>query len=652
MQENLHICKKNSNFAEHFEWENRIIYMKQLFISCIFLFLLCGAHAQNTFNVAAMNVDGLPKEILGINLNPDGHGAEGSSAISQKLATMGYDIIALSEDFNYNTELMQYMTDYDYGTYRGGISMNNYRADISFDTDGLNLLWKKKGFAAFNERIIGWNQKYGKFNNGADELIDKGFRFYQVTINDSITIDLYIVHMDAECDEADLAARWSQWSQLASMILTSNNGNPIIVMGDTNSRYTRDKIIDNFFTPLQEDGRFTVTDAWVEKEYNGVFPEFGADALMVNDLGYQKGEVVDKVLYINNISSAYTISANYYLQDISFVNEQGEPLADHWPVVVEFTYEKRSYAPGTYNTNAANINWHGENPTAGGRYYIYHPKNHVFLGNNDTQLEAVTEPFYSWTMTPVSQDGNVYTMTMFSGAYYFNLSKSGAFGSSATPTLSATAQTTQVSASNTNTERNAYKIHRTAKPARYLNYGDEFSGAQNTSEWNDWLFISTQQFRDSMRSYAQWERTICSNEGMTEAPFAGISEAGIYHGTIVNHLGYDSVVTLTLHVLPAYEFHEEHTLSVGDSIFFRGSIFHATTPGTFHLEDPYLTIHGCDSAYYATIYVEDVTTGIENTSPSIEDITIEPKCIKILHDGHLYIRRSDKLYDITGKEVE
>ena len=621
--------------------------MKKLLITGIFLLLLCGAQAQNTFNVAAMNVDGLPTTILGININPDGHGAEGSLAISKKLATMGYDIIGLSEDFNYNTELMQYMTEYDCGTYRGGIDMSNYKANISFDTDGLNLLWKKVGFAAFNERIIGWNQKYGKFDNGADELIDKGFRFYQVTIHDSVTIDLYIVHMDAECDEQDLAARWSQWSQLASMILSSNNGNPIIVMGDTNSRYTRDKITDNFINPLEEDGRFTVRDAWVEKEYDNVYPEFGTNSLMVGDLGYQKGEVVDKVLYINNISSAYTISANYYLQDVSFVNEQGEPLADHWPVVVEFTYEKRSYAPGTYNTNAANINWQGENPTAGGRYYIYHPQNRIFLGNNDTELTAVTEPFYSWTMTPKSQDGDVTTMTMYSGAYY--LAKSGAFGSSATPTLSATEQTTQISASGTNTERNAYKIHRTASPARYLNYGnDGFSAAKGVTEWNDWLFVSVQQFRDSMRSFAHWERTICSNEAMTEAPFAGIREAGNYEGTIVNHLGYDSVVTLTLHVLPAYEFHENHTLSVGDSVLFRGTMFHATAPGTFHLEDPYVTVEGCDSVYYATIVVEAIMTGID----SIGDMPQTPKSQKILRDGHLYIRRGERLYDLIGKEVQ
>lgn len=631
--------------------------MKKIYLLGMFLMMLCWAEAQNTFNVVALNVDGLPKsiKILGIpiNLNPDAKEEAGALAISEKMATMGYDIIGLSEDFNFNDQIMQYMTEYDCGTYRGGITMSNYQADISFDTDGLNLIWRKEGFAAYNERIIGWNQKNGKFDSGADELIDKGFRFYQVTIHDSLTIDLYILHMDAECEEKDLAARWSQWSQIASMILSSNNGNPIIVMGDTNSRYTRDKIIDNFIGPLEEDGRFTVKDAWVEHEYDGVYPEFGTSALMVDDLGYQKGEVVDKVLYINNTHSAYTIQANYYLQDVSFVNENNEPLADHWPVVVEFTYEKRSYEPGTYDTNAENIQWQGENPTAGGRYYIYHPYSKTFLGTNDKQLTAEEEPLFAWTMAYESgPDGNDYTMTMYSGAYYFNLARTGIWGSySSEPTLSSDKQTTLVCPTwNKYQDRNGYKIFRKKDLTRYLNYnGTKFTGAQNDGEQNDWLFISVKQFRDSMCSSAEWERTICSNEAMTESPFVGIKEPGVYTGKIVNHLGYDSIVTLTLHVLPAYEFHEtDTTLIVGDSLLFRGTMFHATTAGTFHLKDQYYTTHGCDSVYYATVTVKEpeVQTGIE--TPTLQGGN---KGKLILRDGHLYIRRENVLFDLTGRRI-
>ena len=626
--------------------------IRTLFASAAFLFA-STLSAQNTFNVAAMNVDGLPTSILGITLNPDGHGAEGTLAISRKLATMGYDIIGVSEDFNYHQQLMTYLSNYNFGTYRGGITAGGYQANISFDTDGLELFWRKD-FVVTNEAFYGWNQKYGKFTNGADELIDKGFRYYQVTIHDTLSIDLYIVHMDAEVDAQDLAARWSQWSQLASMIISSNNGRPIIVMGDTNSRYTRDRIIDNFIAPLEADGRFTVRDAWIEKEYDGVYPEFGTDALMVWDLGFQKGEVVDKVFYINNTASNYALSANYYLQDTSFVDSTGTPLADHWPIVVEFTYEKRAEQPHIYHTHAEQVHWQGEDPTAGGRDYIFHPDTRTFLCNNDMTLTAVEEPLYAWTMTPQSENQGVYTMNMFSGAYYFYLQKTGVIGTSATPTLSADVQTIQVSASTTNTERNAYKIHRTASPAKLLNYdGSQFTGANGRSTQNDWLFISQQQFRDSLRTYADWEMTICSNESVTEAPFGGINEAGTYQGTLVNHFGYDSLITLTLHVLPAYEIEEEHTLNIGDSVEFRGMIFRATEPGTFRLSDSLLTVLGCDSTFTATITVNPAQGGTTlqpvNAANGNNGTTL--KAEKVLLNGQLYIRREDTLFDLSGRKV-
>ena len=635
--------------------------MNKIFSLILFaaLSLTSATCAQNTFNVAAMNVDGLPNSILGINLNPDGHGAQGTLAISQKLATMGYDIIGVSEDFNYHSELITYLSEYNYGTYRGGIAAGNYQANISFDTDGLELFWRND-FVVSNEHCYGWNQKYGKFTNGADELIDKGFRYYQVTVHDSVVIDLYIVHIDAEVDQQDLAARWSQWSQLASMIISSNNGRPIIVMGDTNSRYTRDRIIDNFIAPLEADGRFTVTDAWIEKEYNGIYPEFGSPAMMVWDLGFQKGEVVDKVFYINNNASNYSLSANSYLQDTSFVDSTGTPLADHWPIVVEFTYEKHAEQPRIYHTNADQVNWQGENPTAGGRYYIFHPESHTFLCNNDLTLTAVQEPLFAWTMTQQSEEQGVYTMNMFSGAYYFYLQKTGIFGTSATPALSADVQTIQVSASETNTARNAYKIHRTASPAKLLNYdGSSFTGANGRSEQNDWLFISQQQFRDSMRTFANWEMTICSNEEVMEAPFKGVRSAGLHHGTLVNHFGYDSIITLNLHVLPAYETKEVHTLNVGDSVTFRSMTFRATEPGTFRLSEILQTQLGCDSIYSAVITVVQNQGGTDLPSIYEENIYSQEQSDKqnITHarivflNGQLYIRRENTLFDLSGRKI-
>ena len=49
----------------------------------------------------------------------------------------------------------------------------------------------------------------------------------------------------------------------------------------------------------------------------------------------QTGEVVDKVIYINNQNADTQIKANYYLNDTSYAG-----MADHNPVVVEFSYVK------------------------------------------------------------------------------------------------------------------------------------------------------------------------------------------------------------------------------------------------------------------------------------------------------------------------
>lgn len=47
----------------------------------------------------------------------------------------------------------------------------------------------------------------------------------------------------------------------------------------------------------------------------------------------QTGEVVDKIIYINNPNADTQIVANYYLNDTDFAG-----MADHNPVVAEFTY--------------------------------------------------------------------------------------------------------------------------------------------------------------------------------------------------------------------------------------------------------------------------------------------------------------------------
>ena len=290
-----------------------------------------------TFTVVSMNVDGLPN-LFGI--NEDGPAADGTRAIGAKIAEYDWDIIGVSEDFNYNDELMSSLSaNYNAGTHRGGVSW------LTNDTDGLNLIWKKS-LSVTGESWTSWNTHYstGIFGtgNGADGMIDKGYRYYEAEVADGVYVDVYILHMDADSDQGDIDARYAQLGQLADAITASDNDNPIIVMGDTNCRYTREDIRTAFINPINEDPRFEIKDAWIEGAREGVYPNVGDNALMAVDKGgsyeYPQAEIVDKIFYINNTDSHVKLTLDSYDVATNFTDENGTAFADHWPIVGTFTY--------------------------------------------------------------------------------------------------------------------------------------------------------------------------------------------------------------------------------------------------------------------------------------------------------------------------
>lgn len=269
-------------------------------------------------------------------------------------------------------------------------------------------------------------------------------------------------------------------------------------MGDTNCRYTRDRLKVKFINSIEEDPRFTVKDPWIEYGRDGVYPTWDGTndhSIMVSEQGYYRGEVVDKIFYINNTESNIRISALSYTQDMSFINADGEPLADHWPVVAEIEYH--DYNPAIDDTENVidTYKWVGADPTQGGTYYIYHPATGKFLTNNGETLNAEYPNATTWTITP---SGDAFTMQSANG-YYFYLNRTGVWGSySAEPKLSKDSQTVLLTAS-TGTEyasMNPFKIYRTKDVTRYLNYNtkDGFEAAKSYAAQNDWVFIPVEQY--------------------------------------------------------------------------------------------------------------------------------------------------------------
>ena len=104
-----------------------------------------SAQRRYTFNATTLNVDGLPTKILGINVNPDGKEEAGATAIGQETRTKGWDIVAMSEDFNFHDYLIAPIADlYSVGTHGGKVST------LTNSTDGLGLLLTKKTGWKFN----------------------------------------------------------------------------------------------------------------------------------------------------------------------------------------------------------------------------------------------------------------------------------------------------------------------------------------------------------------------------------------------------------------------------------------------------------------------------------------------------------------------
>ena len=324
---------------------------------------------EGTFTAVALNVDGLPNTIATIDLNPDGPGADGTKKISRYLASKNYDIIGCSEDFNYHGSLISSLQDnYSWGTVRATLSVNDLpwtqilQGKFRFDTDGLNLIWKNT-LTASNES---WTQWTDMESTDGNQYVKKGFRHYDLWLGGNATIDVYILHMDA----GDTNATWSresQWRQLSDAINNSDHSRAKLIIGDTNSRYTREDVITNFIDRLSTD--FTMSDVWVEFYRNGIYPTTAMDNLTDQDdpTDYSKYEIVDKIIYINPTApnTVQLTPQNFHIeQDYTYGHVDGDdnatPLGDHRPVVVTFKYQ----LSGNVTPTDITLTDHADNTTA------------------------------------------------------------------------------------------------------------------------------------------------------------------------------------------------------------------------------------------------------------------------------------------------
>ncbi|EFC85059.1 jacalin-like lectin [Parafrankia sp. EUN1f] len=273
--------------------------------------------AGGSFSVLTYNIAGLPEALS----SAETPRAESTTTIGQRLGP--YDIVQVQEDFNYHSYLYDGDTTHAYRTPTSG--------GVPFGS-GLNTL-SKVGYSDLDR--VTWDD-CSTFDS-ADCLTPKGFTLKRIRLGEGVYVDFYNLHADAGTTSADTSARASNLSQLASYISSHSAGNAVVVMGDTNARYTRTG--DTIAAFAAANG---LTDAWVKLERGGVAPATGSTALVCDEAApTDTCEVVDKVLYRG--SSFVTLNATGYAnRNADFLNSAGVMLSDHFPIAVDFSWTRNS----------------------------------------------------------------------------------------------------------------------------------------------------------------------------------------------------------------------------------------------------------------------------------------------------------------------
>lgn len=326
-----------------------------------------------TFTACAFNVDGLPQKISIFTINGDGPGSSGTTTMAGIANNLGWDIIAASEDFEYDSELVAGLSNYAHGTWRGSVS--SAQLTSTADTDGLNFFWRTSTTSATGETYVQYNDAEGGLTSGANTCIKKGFRHYEVTVDatNNIVIDVYITHMNTYSgsgnteSNAYVAAVLSQLRQLRDYVLekAKTNKRPAIIMGDTNMRYTRHDIKTNFLDVVaayDNNAGYTVSDPWVEFHRGGVYPQWNSLSLMTrfafagdkeNDIlcaDNQKGEVVDKIWYINVPGAEVQLKATAHMNDVDNFRKSTSSVS-YSSVMVEDANGANTSGNTKYNSN-------------------------------------------------------------------------------------------------------------------------------------------------------------------------------------------------------------------------------------------------------------------------------------------------------------
>ncbi len=174
--------------------------------------------------------------------------------------------------------------------------------------------------------------------------------------------------------------------------------------------------------------------------------------------------------------------------------------------------------------------------------------------------------------------------------------------------------------------------------------------ADNYSQANTYSLYTLQMAEPIKDTEYAYSATTCDNEPYSDNLFQNLTKSGVYHTTIPNTQGGDSLITLTLTVNKTYAFSAEGTIKMNESYTWRNKTYQNLTPGVHTFADSLQTKAGCDSVYTLTLTVQSIGYWFDETMSVCqnEEASWHQKTLKSSAAGTFTVY--DSLQSIYGKD--
>ena len=165
----------------------------------------------------------------------------------------------------------------------------------------------------------------------------------------------------------------------------------------------------------------------------------------------------------------------------------------------------------------------------------------------------------------------------------------------------------------------------------------------------DSVYMLTLHVSDLPITYGSYSDACCEGESIV---FDGAEYRESFEGDVRiserNVYGGDSIVHLTITVLPSYYIEDSMTIYLGDARSWEYYELSQFPLGTTTLTAEYWSDDFCDSirVLHLTVEPQPINTGLDDAERD------NIQCKKIVRDGVIYVRRNKSLYNIIGNKIQ